>query len=172
MPIINHQYCDIAISQAVQITDSITSEKIYIYSQLGSKAEYIVKEVRNIFYKGSTSGLLKYASKFIHHGKRKKVINRRFILVLCPRCQAQEDWMYVILCNTLQSERREFIIQLYNKLIKANTNDNNKQSIITMLSNIVSYFNKENKKNDTKSSWHRINFQRDDCTRLVWEYQY
>jgi len=75
----------------VRIIDSIASEKIYIYFQLGSKAEYIDEEARNIFYEGSTLGLLKCVLKFIHHGKRNKVISRGFTLALCLRCQVQED---------------------------------------------------------------------------------
>ena len=71
--------------------------------------------------------------------------NRGFTSIMYLKCRVQEDWRHIILCNTLQSERREFIIRLYDKLMKANIYNDNKQFIINMLSDIVSYFNRENK---------------------------
>ena len=69
MLIIENQYTDIAISQVVRIINSIASERDYIQSQLGSKAEYIDIEARNMFYEGPSPALLKCTSKFIYYGK-------------------------------------------------------------------------------------------------------
>ena len=87
---------------------------------------------------------LKCVTKFIHHRKRNRLINRGFTTSACPQCRCLEDWSHIIKCDALYDDQKKFITNLYHKLIKAIYCESQRQNIIDFLSNIVNYFNRIN----------------------------
>ena len=106
------------ISETVRIIDAKKAEYDYVLSRLGSKIEYVDLEAKNFFYEGVSSFKLKCITGFNHYRRRNKIINDELTKNECPRCSCTEDWHHVIQCLELRTEKRTFIIKLYNKLQK------------------------------------------------------
>jgi len=81
-------------------------------------------------------------TKFIYHGVRNRKINKGLTLSACLICNKQEDWDQIIKSDERYEDRRQFIINLHNKLMKT-IPEEWKQQVIDFLSDIVNYFNNE-----------------------------
>ena len=72
-----------------------------------------------------------------YHGKRNININRCLVNNKCPRCTKKEDWHHIIRYKAISEQRREFLIELHNKLLEENKNRTFENKILQILYDIV-----------------------------------
>jgi len=74
-----------------------------------------------------------------HHGKQNININRGLVEDKYPRCTEKEDWHHIIRYKAISEQRREFLIELHDKLLEENKDRTFENEILRILHDIVQY---------------------------------
>ena len=117
--------------------DTVHKEWLYATSQLGSNTALVDIKARNYFYKGTSASKLKCIVKINHYRKQNVNINRGLVEDKCPRYTENEDQHHIIRYKAISEQRREFLIELHDKLQEENRDGTFKNKILRILHDIV-----------------------------------
>ena len=84
----------------------IKEENKYLQTKYLEEFKYIDTQARNVFSKGCSPAMLKCAYGCNMYGCQDVRINKNKINNYCPRCNQLETWEHVILCSTINDEKR------------------------------------------------------------------
>ena len=113
-----------SIKEILRVIDSREEEKTQAQKKLGYKTDFVDLEARDSFKAHKiTISTIKYAHRFNYYRLRHIIINDNLTEAHCPRCNQIETQDHVIRCRETIQIRKEFITELLNKLVKANSDE-------------------------------------------------
>ena len=117
-------------AEIIRLIDVQNEEYKYIESQLGSNAQFVDLKARNCLPEDASAVKLKCISKFNQYGKRNAIINKGLVKSECLRYTESKDQYYIIKYKAILNMKSDFIIDLYNKLQKENTDRSYQDKIL------------------------------------------
>lgn len=113
---INNMIAERPLREAIRLCDVQKEELEYLKTKFPNQIQFIDREARHVFHKGSSSSLLKCVYGINHHATRDTIINQDVCNYYCPRCSQIKTWEHVIKCTTATELKNQCMKQLHKKL--------------------------------------------------------
>ena len=123
--------------------DAKEHEKQTIMKLVPENWKWVDREARNCFGGGAGIGTIKCVNGYNHHGVRNAKINQGLCSDSCPRCGRKEDWEHVMLCEGINELKKEFIIEVEEKIKEEKVNDDEMQQVEWIMKDIKKYLYQE-----------------------------
>ena len=138
-PVTCRRIIDKNVNVLIREYDAKIKEKEIIEDKVGTKAEWVDKEVRNCFIGRVGISTLKCVTGYNHHGCRNNKINSGLTNDKCPICGEIEGWEHVIHCQGIGHMKEAYAIDLENVLRKIKGVQNKWEAVRYILNNIIKY---------------------------------
>jgi len=138
-PVHNRMIRDKAVNTLIREIDASENEVNYAKSKVPEHWEWLDIEARNTFHEGVGAGTLKCITGFNHYGTRNEHINNGMVSNRCPRCNREESWEHVILCESIEELKVKYIKTLEEKINKIKRLETVREQVDLMLSDIKQY---------------------------------
>ena len=113
---IDNMIAERPVREAICLCDAQKEELEYLETKFPNQIQFIDREARHVFHKGSSSSVLKCAYGINHYATRDVIINEDVYNYYCSRCSQVETWEHVIKCTTVTELKNKCIEQLKKKL--------------------------------------------------------
>ena len=138
-PIVNGKIRDKNINVLVREVDALKHEIDAAKVKAKERWEWIDVKARNCFHGGAGIGTIKCAAGYNQHGKRNGCINKGLVDTKCPRCGVEEDWEHVILCESINDLKSEYLTTLKSEMDKVVKSDEEKHAVQLIINDLVQY---------------------------------